>query len=83
MQPTGTNDLQDADHLLTLCFGSLKPRLVYLPHCLFRQGTEALAIVLQVVRCQGGIFGDRPLRDREGRPYVGFGKEEFTLWSSQ
>jgi hypothetical protein len=74
------DDQRRSEEWLKFHFASLRPPLAYLPHCLFRQGREALTAVLKAANAKGGIFGDHPRWDHDGRPYIGFGKEEFTLW---
>lgn len=88
----GADDLMPLDrnnhaavcsHLFAICFGSPRPALAYLPHCLFKPEPKVLAAVLEAMNASGGIFGDSIMWDREGRVYLGDeGKqpEDFVLW---
>src|SRR5947209_17336628 len=76
-------DDRRGQYLLTRCLGSTAPALAYLPHCLIQPGRQAVATVLKATHTTGGIFGDQPEWDRDGRFYLGdIGKQpqDFSLW---
>lgn len=76
---------EDADRrakeILLFCFGSSKPALAFLPHCIVPQDEKSLATILKSLRVQqGGIFGITPQWGPDGQPYLGSTEDGFRLW---
>jgi hypothetical protein len=72
------------DDLVRLAFGDLNPPLSRFSHVVFKADSASMRVVLDSVRQTGGIFGDYPLVDGSGEPYLvpedGQIINDFVLW---
>jgi hypothetical protein len=77
--------LSPNERQLCLSFGSADPRIVRLPHCVVRHGVDAVAAILETVGARPGIWGEEPLVDAKGEPFLapddGRLVQEFRLWA--
>jgi hypothetical protein len=72
------------DAMMMLAFGSFNPPIARFPHVITKAELASLRAVLDTVGRLGGIFGDSPLVDRSGVPYLepedGHILNDFLLW---
>lgn len=84
MNNTTYDRLPMQEKWMVLCFGSVSPPIAEFPHCIFVRSRRSLAVILELTDAKGGIWGDEPLVDRNGAPYIGpeDGRiiEDFPLW---
>lgn len=62
--------LSDEHRRVFLALGTLRPPIGQYPHIVCRNTPTALRQIIQVLNCSIGVWGDRPLVDSHGRPYV-------------
>lgn len=72
------------DDSFMLAFGHLNPPITRIPHVIFKAEPASMSVVLDSVGQTGGVFGDYPLVDGSGEPYLepedGEIINDFVLW---